>query len=266
MPARNARSGRRRSGRQRRRPPVPCANTSPADDDDANRRGRCYPRPVAVVGARGRSLTLIAGTAMAFRTLGIAVGAGEWAKGPLGSDARAGPRLPPRSRCSRSVASRSRSRRAAITRAHGPYEDNCRFVCGEDPDGMPVETLDVEPFLTVNGTRTLSHAAMNPSGMSLCRRRRGACAQALAAALRQGAGGLGLPGRAGRAVRAGAGRRSAGAARPLARRTEAGAAARGSVHACGTRSGQGGNRSGGRASAIAPPLPSPHAPWHPARP
>jgi collagenase-like PrtC family protease len=29
---------------------------------------------------------------------------------------------------------------------------------------MLVQTLDTEPFLAVNGTRTLSHAAMNPIG------------------------------------------------------------------------------------------------------
>lgn len=53
------------------------------------------------------------------------------------------------------------SARCYHARAHGLHKDNCRFVCGEDPDGMPVETLDAEPFLAVNGLQTLSHAAMN---------------------------------------------------------------------------------------------------------
>lgn len=55
------------------------------------------------------------------------------------------------------------SARCYHARAHGLHKDNCRFVCGEDPDGMPVETLDAEPFLAVNGLQTLSHAAMNLS-------------------------------------------------------------------------------------------------------
>ncbi len=53
------------------------------------------------------------------------------------------------------------SARCYHARARGLHKDNCRFVCGEDPDGMTVETLDAEPFLAVNGLQTLSHAAMN---------------------------------------------------------------------------------------------------------
>jgi collagenase-like PrtC family protease len=55
------------------------------------------------------------------------------------------------------------SARCYHARAHGLHKDNCRFVCGEDPDGMPVQTLDAEPFLAVNGLQTLSHATMNLS-------------------------------------------------------------------------------------------------------
>jgi collagenase-like PrtC family protease len=36
-------------------------------------------------------------------------------------------------------------------------KDNCRFVCEQDPDGMPVQTLDGAGFLSVNGVQTLSH-------------------------------------------------------------------------------------------------------------
>ncbi len=42
-------------------------------------------------------------------------------------------------------------------RVHGIHKDNCRFVCDQDPDGMLVETLDREPFLTVNGLQTMSY-------------------------------------------------------------------------------------------------------------
>ncbi len=42
-------------------------------------------------------------------------------------------------------------------RAHGLHKDNCRYVCNEDPDGLTVDTLDGEDFLSVNGLQTLSH-------------------------------------------------------------------------------------------------------------
>lgn len=41
-------------------------------------------------------------------------------------------------------------------RVHGLTKDSCRFVCGEDPDGLTVETLDGDDFLAVNGVQTLS--------------------------------------------------------------------------------------------------------------
>ncbi len=49
------------------------------------------------------------------------------------------------------------SARCYHARAHGLHKDGCQFVCGNDPDGMPVKTLDGQSFLTVNGTQTLSH-------------------------------------------------------------------------------------------------------------
>jgi len=50
------------------------------------------------------------------------------------------------------------SARCSHARAHGRTKDSCRFVCGEDADGMDVATLDDQPFLAVNGIQTLSHA------------------------------------------------------------------------------------------------------------
>jgi O2-independent ubiquinone biosynthesis protein UbiV len=41
-------------------------------------------------------------------------------------------------------------------RAHGLNKDSCQFVCGKSPDGLPVDTVDGQPILTVNGTQTLS--------------------------------------------------------------------------------------------------------------
>jgi len=42
-------------------------------------------------------------------------------------------------------------------RAHGLIKDTCQFVCGQNPDGLPIDTMDKQPILTVNGTQTLSH-------------------------------------------------------------------------------------------------------------
>ncbi|WP_448203820.1 ubiquinone anaerobic biosynthesis protein UbiV [Azospirillum sp. sgz302134] len=49
------------------------------------------------------------------------------------------------------------SARCYHARAHGLHKDGCQFVCGNDADGMPVATMDGQPFLTVNGTQTMSH-------------------------------------------------------------------------------------------------------------
>lgn len=51
------------------------------------------------------------------------------------------------------------SARCYHARAHKLTKDNCRFVCEQDPDGMPVETLDGAGFLSVNGVQTLSHTS-----------------------------------------------------------------------------------------------------------
>lgn len=56
------------------------------------------------------------------------------------------------------------SARCYHARAHGRIKDNCQFVCEEDMDGMPLNTLDKEEFLTVNGIQTLSHSYLNLLG------------------------------------------------------------------------------------------------------
>lgn len=48
------------------------------------------------------------------------------------------------------------SARCAHARAKGHSKDNCQFVCGEEPDGLDVDTLDGQPFLSVNGVQTMS--------------------------------------------------------------------------------------------------------------
>lgn len=53
------------------------------------------------------------------------------------------------------------SARCFHARAHGLHKDGCQFVCGNDPDGLEVRTLDDEAFLAVNGTQTLSHTCLN---------------------------------------------------------------------------------------------------------
>lgn len=49
------------------------------------------------------------------------------------------------------------SARCYHARAHGLHKDGCQFICGQDADGMRVDTLDGESFLAVNGTQTLSY-------------------------------------------------------------------------------------------------------------
>lgn len=53
------------------------------------------------------------------------------------------------------------SARCYHARLHKLAKDNCRFVCAADPDGLPVDTLDDERFLVVNGVQTLAHACTN---------------------------------------------------------------------------------------------------------
>jgi len=49
------------------------------------------------------------------------------------------------------------SARCYHARLHGRMKDSCQFVCDQDPDGLPVATVDDQKFLTVNGVQTLSH-------------------------------------------------------------------------------------------------------------
>ena len=55
------------------------------------------------------------------------------------------------------------SARCYHARSHGRSRDSCRYVCGQDPDGMPLETLDGVSFLAVNGIQTLSAAYLEAS-------------------------------------------------------------------------------------------------------
>lgn len=50
------------------------------------------------------------------------------------------------------------SARCYHARARGISKDNCQFVCGDDWDGLPVETVDGAPFASINGVQVLSHA------------------------------------------------------------------------------------------------------------
>ncbi|MBI4924193.1 MAG: U32 family peptidase [Devosia nanyangense] len=59
------------------------------------------------------------------------------------------------------------SARCAHARFKGLTRDNCQFVCGDDPDGLPVDTLDGQPFLALNGVQTVSstcHAVIGDLG------------------------------------------------------------------------------------------------------
>lgn len=49
------------------------------------------------------------------------------------------------------------SARCYHARVHGLGRDSCRFVCGEDRDGLSLRTLDGEDFLTINGVQTQSY-------------------------------------------------------------------------------------------------------------
>jgi len=56
------------------------------------------------------------------------------------------------------------SARCYHARAHGLHKSKCQFVCAGDLNGLNVETLDAENFLTVNGCQTLSHTVGNLIG------------------------------------------------------------------------------------------------------
>jgi len=53
------------------------------------------------------------------------------------------------------------SARCYHARIHGLTRDSCQFVCGANPDGRAVETLDGEPFVAINGVQTLSYTYCN---------------------------------------------------------------------------------------------------------
>lgn len=53
------------------------------------------------------------------------------------------------------------SARCYHARHHGLHKDNCQFVCEQDLDGLVLETLDGEQFLTINGVQTLSYTYQN---------------------------------------------------------------------------------------------------------
>ncbi len=53
------------------------------------------------------------------------------------------------------------SARCYHARSRNLHKDGCQYVCGEDPDGMDVDTLDGKAFLTVNGTQTMSFHYLN---------------------------------------------------------------------------------------------------------
>lgn len=50
------------------------------------------------------------------------------------------------------------SARCYSARVRGIAKDACQFVCANEHDGMPVETMDGVPFLAVNGIQTMGYA------------------------------------------------------------------------------------------------------------
>jgi collagenase-like PrtC family protease len=52
------------------------------------------------------------------------------------------------------------SARCAHARSKGLTKDNCQFVCGEEPDGLPLRTLDRQSFLVLNGVQTMSNSCV----------------------------------------------------------------------------------------------------------
>ncbi|GAB4229523.1 MAG: U32 family peptidase [Methyloligellaceae bacterium] len=50
------------------------------------------------------------------------------------------------------------SARCYHARSHGRIKDNCRYVCEEDPDGMPLRTREDHPILRINGIQTQSES------------------------------------------------------------------------------------------------------------
>lgn len=56
------------------------------------------------------------------------------------------------------------SARCYHARSRNRQKAQCRFVCEEDPDGLPLDTLDGQGFLAINGIQTLSHSYANLLG------------------------------------------------------------------------------------------------------
>ena len=55
------------------------------------------------------------------------------------------------------------SARCYHARHRGLTKDNCQYACGDDADGMELDTLAGDPFVAVNGTQTLSFTCCNLS-------------------------------------------------------------------------------------------------------
>lgn len=53
------------------------------------------------------------------------------------------------------------SARCAHARIYQQQKSNCRYVCEKDLNGLPVTTLDQQPFLTINGLQTMSYTYCN---------------------------------------------------------------------------------------------------------
>jgi O2-independent ubiquinone biosynthesis protein UbiV len=53
------------------------------------------------------------------------------------------------------------SARCYHARAHERNKDSCQFICSLDPDGMPLRTLEDQPFLAINGIQTMSYDYLN---------------------------------------------------------------------------------------------------------
>jgi collagenase-like PrtC family protease len=56
------------------------------------------------------------------------------------------------------------SARCYHARSEGKQKARCQFVCGDDPDGLSLDTLDGQGFLAINGIQTLSHSYANLLG------------------------------------------------------------------------------------------------------
>jgi len=56
------------------------------------------------------------------------------------------------------------SARCYHARSRDLHKDGCQYVCGEDADGMAVDTMDGQAFLAVNGTQTMSGHYLNLLG------------------------------------------------------------------------------------------------------